>query len=265
MAYNFFVVILAALFIGCSSQQDTPQNEVPNSTTTTIEKKKSYALNKRELLLLDNIVKFEKKALMSGAKTMLMSSIPAYTSAEIANIYEDNQTAGDQKFLNKSFIVRGDIAKTISGTGNDPYVTLYGSNPVSGPQVHFQKFLLRKIAALKKGQAAAFACNGGGFAAGAAMFNDCLPIEDYSFIASDKFKKGILRFLNGEPVNQKDVPLSAVLIIALARVLPENATCFSTGENCEQEIMEQSTQEKLKQQAPSVKDELVAMGLKILL
>lgn len=263
MRFNYFGALLLSIFIGCSSQNNTPQKEAPASATSSIEKKKSYALNERELKLLDNVVQSEKKALMGGANTMLMSSIPSYASDEIVKTYEENQAAGDRNFFKKSFIVRGTITNILRGFGNEPFLTLNGGNPSREPQVHFSKSAIRRIAALKKGQSAAFACNGGGFVAGCAMFNDCMTLEDYSAEVTDNFKQELLRFLNGEPAGRKDVPLSAVLILALSRSLPENSTCFSTGENCEKEIMEKSIQEKLKKQAPSVKDELVHIGLNI--
>jgi len=263
MRLKYFVALLVSMALGCSGQDTTPQKEAPAIATSPIEKKKSYALNKRELKLLDNVVQAEKKALREGGHTMLMSSIPSYASDEIAKTYAENQAAGDAKFFKKSFIVRGTITGILQDLAKEPFLTLNGGKPSREPQVHFSKYLIHKIAALKKGQSAAFACNGGGSVDGCAMLNDCMPLDDYAVEVADTFKSEIIRFLNGEPAGRKDVPLSAVLILALFRSLPENATCFSTGEKCEQEIMDKSTQEKLKQQAPSVKDELVHIGLQI--
>jgi len=263
MRFYYFCALLVSIFIGCSSQNSTPQKEAPASPATSIEKKKSYALSERELKLLDNVVEAEKQALARGAHTMLMSCIPSYASAEIAKTYEEDEAAGDKKFFKKSFVVRGAVTNILRDFSNEPFITLSGGKPSREPQAHFPKYAKRKIAALKKGQSAAFACNGGGIVDGCAMLNDCMMLEDYSAEATGKFKQEMLRFFGGEPVDRKDVPLSAVILVALSRSLPENSTCFSAGENCEKEIMEKGTREKLQKQAPSVKEELATIGLNI--
>lgn len=254
------MAVFAVLALGCADRDQAPRQEAPAAATTAPAHKKGYGLSRREAVLLQNIVISEEKALIRGEKTMLMASIPSYSSVEIAKLYAEDRAAADRQFLGTSFVIRGEVAALSGSAGRVPRLTLRGSTADNGPRIYISKYLAGVAAPPKIWQSAAFACNGGGFD-GAAVCTDCMPIADYAREVAGKFKSGIIGFLSGKGAEQKDVPPSAVLVIALARVLPEESTCFSSGHDCRADISQQSTRDALQKQARSVADELKGLGL----
>lgn len=256
-----FAAALAGLAIGCADRDRPARQEEPAAATTAPAQKNGYDLSGREAALLHNIAESEEQAIVRGEKTMLIAGIPAYPSDEIARQYARDRAAADRRFLGKTFIIRGEVAaRAGGGAGGAPRLTLRGSTAGNGPRIEISPYLARTADLPKMWQRAAFACNGGGFD-GAAVCTDCMPIADYAREVAGAFERDVRRFLSGHGAERNDVPPSAVLVIALARVLPEDSTCFSTGRDCRADISRQSTRDTLQKQARSVADELRGLGL----
>ena len=95
------------------------------------------------------------------------------TAKEMAKVYEDNQVAGDAKFYKKTIKLTGKLRSIGSGLGNEPYLTLQGTNQFLGVNAHFKNPDVEKISALKKNQTVSLICEGKGAVIGAPMLGEC--------------------------------------------------------------------------------------------
>jgi tRNA_anti-like len=147
---------LELYFYLCSLIQGCEKIESSTSTTNTAVKS-GYTLQHKELIMLDRLLQDEQTAFIEGRDAILFGhKIPFISAYDVAKQYEENQVDADQKFFDKQLQVNGTIESINSGIGNEPYITMRGSNQFLSPQIHFDEGNIEKIASLKKGRRLAF-------------------------------------------------------------------------------------------------------------
>lgn len=236
-------------------------NEVVNNNSETAK----YVLNEKEVKIFNAMLQDDIDAFLEGGDSMLSTSLITTTSLDVAKAYEDNQVAADQKYYKKEILVSGIIEGINSGLGNEPYITLDGTNPFLAPQIHFDNPNIDKIASLSKGQKIAFVCKGGGAVVSAPMFKDCLLAEDFVVSEVEKIKPQMKDFLNGESPKTELISNLTVISILVARVLPDNSECYSGGKSCSKEIaqsFDELGKDEVSKEVNKVKTELQQLGLK---
>lgn len=99
--------------------------------------------------------------------------LKAYSSAKIAQDYEDNTVAADMQYKGKRVQVTGRITDINTDFLGKPYLVLAGTNQFMGPQFKFDKSDLPSLATLKKGAQVSVVCTGKGDVVKTPMFEDC--------------------------------------------------------------------------------------------
>jgi hypothetical protein len=104
------------------------------------------------------------------------SSLPegSTTATAIAQAYEENTVAADQRFKGKKFKITGTVADINTDFMGDPYVTLKGGvNQFMEPQFGFDKSSSAQLASLKKGATITLVCIGKGDIAKTPIWGSC--------------------------------------------------------------------------------------------
>lgn len=97
----------------------------------------------------------------------------AYTSAKVAQDYDDNTVAADIQYKGKRVKVSGRITDINTDFLGKPYLVLAGTNQFMGPQFNFEKSDMSSLATLKKGTQISVVCTGKGDVVKTPMFEDC--------------------------------------------------------------------------------------------
>jgi len=97
----------------------------------------------------------------------------AYTSAKVAQDYDDNTVAADMQYKGKRVKVSGRITDINTDFLGKPYLVLAGTNQFTGPQFKFDKSDMSSLATLKKGAQVSVVCIGKGDVVKTPMFEDC--------------------------------------------------------------------------------------------
>lgn len=234
-----FVVLMIIGFLAGNdknSTENTNVNKLTNENTSNNESKSKYALNDKENTVLNYLLEEELNLFIQGEDTLLQNGLIVVSSNEVAKAYEDNQVGADQKYYKKMLYLKGRVESINSGLGNEPYLALNGSNQFLNPQVHFDEPNIDKISNIKKGEVFTFVCVGNGSIVGTPMFKDCVFAEDYANTRIAEIRKDIDRVLNGSKNKLEDSIRVLVISLHLAKVLPENAKCFTDKTACEEEI-----------------------------
>ncbi|WP_206199408.1 OB-fold protein [Parasulfuritortus cantonensis] len=112
----------------------------------------------------------------SGGASSNSTSAPegSTTATAIAQAYEENTVAADQKFKGKRFKITGTVADINTDFMGDPYVTLKGGvNQFMEPQFGFDKSSSTQLANLYKGATITLVCTGKGDIAKTPMWDSC--------------------------------------------------------------------------------------------
>ncbi|TCD47131.1 hypothetical protein [Chlorobium sp. N1] len=230
---------------------------------SNIPSKNGYPLQSREQAVIDAVLKNESDAFLEDGDTMLFDGILPVLASEVSAEYDKNEVSADQKYFKKSLLVTGRVLSVNSGLGNKPYVVLRASNQLLGPQIHFEKKNnISRIASLEKGERASFVCVAGGAIVGTPMFEECSFADDYAAKKVAETKSQVIAYLSGKNIKSESVKKLAIVAIALARVLPDSSTCFSTGKIRAEEL-EAIGDEALKREISSVSLELRSHGVDV--
>lgn len=256
------IVFLVLFVIGLIAGKKEGGNKDSDTSSSKNTDGAKYVLNEKETKVFNAILQDDVSGFLTGGESMLADGLIIANSVEVAKAYEDNQVGADQKYYKKEILVSGKIAAINSGLGNEPYITLNGTNPFLAPQVHFDNPNIDKIANLSKGQRVAFVCTGNGAVVGAPMFKDCQLAEEFVANKVEKIKPEVQEFLNGEKPKFDMVGKLTFVSIAIARFLPENSECYSGGKNCVTEI-QKTFKKTSKEDMNKVHTELQQLGLKI--
>lgn len=106
-----------------------------------------------------------------------LETLPSYTSRELAEAYESNAVAADQKFKGKRFKVSGKVTNISTDFLGRPYLTMQGLNQFMEPQFSFAKSALDQIARINKGMTLTLVCEGNGDIAKTPMSSNCQILE----------------------------------------------------------------------------------------
>jgi hypothetical protein len=99
---------------------------------------------------------------------------PTVSAHEIAQAYEQNTVAADQRFKGRRYRVQGTVADINTDLFGNPYLTLRGGvNQFMEPQFKFDKDALSSLANLRKGVRVTLECTGAGDIAKTPMSDDC--------------------------------------------------------------------------------------------
>lgn len=110
----------------------------------------------------------------SVAKEQAQSEpVKAFTSAKVAQDYDDNTVAADMQYKGKRVKVSGRITDINTDFLGKPYLVLAGTNQFMGPQFKFDKSDMSSLATLKKGAQISVVCTGKGDVVKTPMFEDC--------------------------------------------------------------------------------------------
>ncbi|WP_047552142.1 OB-fold protein [Methylotenera sp. G11] len=233
-------------------------NELVNNNTEAAK----YVLNEKEKKVFNAMLQDDVDSFLDGGDSMLSDGLIVTTSLEVAKAYEDNQVGADQKYYKKDILISGKIEGINSGLGNEPYITLNGTNPFLAPQIHFDNPNIDKIASLSKGQKMTFVCMGNGAVVSAPMFKDCQLAEEFVINKIEKIKPQVQEFLRGEKPRTELVGKLTFISIAVARLLPDNSKCYSGGKNCAKEIQELFDKTP-KEDMKKIHTEMQQLGLKV--
>lgn len=196
-----------------------------------------FRLDAKELAVAKNLFDDEKKIFLQGGNVAFIGgqTISA-TAKEVATTYDENQVAGDQKYFKKTVHLNGIISSINSGINNKPSISLVGKNLLQSPQVQFAAPDISRIAKLKKGQKISFVCNGAGVLIGAPVFNSCLFADQYADLRIEKITGSIDDYLKSGATESEEAKLLTVLIVMLAKKLPDQSGCFTGKGTCAKEI-----------------------------
>lgn len=265
-AFLLFIINVTA----CDSNKGSERGAQSKEQNTS----KGYVLSEREMQTLDFILKEDVERLLAdGVDHGGHSAIGTYyiswvDATQVALAYDANQVAADQTYFKKTFFLRGNITGINSGLGNEPYITLAGTNMFMSPQLHFATPNIQKIAALQKGFPLHVLCEGAGAIAGVPMFKNCIFFDEYVPVLLENIKSELKDFLGGKLQNQPSpmIPMLAVGVVLFAEAVPDTSSCFLHTANaigkCSEELeaIPADTMQKHKQAAV---EKLRAAGVNI--
>lgn len=257
------IAFVVLLFIGAIANKNHPDGSNSTSQSPSPETSKGYALQPREVALLEYLLKDDVANFSNGYETALGTGLLSVSASEVSKAYGDNQVAADQKYFKKPLLLSGKIESINSGLGNEPYIALRGLNEFLSPQVHFQKANIEKISSLKKGERLVLICDGAGSIAGTPMFKSCQFSDDYANQKITKLKTEIYNFLNGKKPSSENIAMLPIAAITIARSLPENSTCFAEGNKCVKELDAVMKDNGFKNKLSAVTLELKSAGLQV--
>lgn len=260
------IVIFVTIFIFCMTREE---DKGQNITASSHHGSKGYSLTAKEKRVLNILLKDEVMMFASDADTILKTELISSSASQIAQAYNENQVAADQRFFKKTLFISGRIQSINSGIGNEPYLSLYGVNEFLLPQAHFENGNMQKIAALKKGQKIYLVCIGNGAIIGTPMFNHCKFAINYAENKASLIKSEISDFLSGNEAKSKAVAPLAFFVIVETRMLSDNSSCFIGDEKkCLVEIRALNDKKingkpVFAQKAAEVANELKALGIQL--
>ncbi len=235
---------------------------------------KGYTMTARELAALavvlddslENGIRNPDKLNNDGIKWV---DFPVVSASSVAKTYEENQVAGDHQYFDKRLYVTGTIASINSGLGNEPYVVLVGDgNPFMQPHIQFEngKQDIEKIARLKKKQAVAFVCYGGGSLAGSVVFKRCEFADAYLASKKSQVLDEIKAYLHGGAAASQAIQKLSFTFIVFARLIPESADCSTPQKmkKCSDGVWKSKNKEtEVGVEIMIVSRELMALGVDV--
>ncbi|MBM5572596.1 MULTISPECIES: OB-fold protein [Deefgea] len=258
----FLILIVFGMIFGKKDGSTQASNESANGNS----KSAKYVLNEKEQKLLNAFLQEDVDIFLKGGDSLLSRGLIVTTSFEAAKAYDENQVGADQKYYKKEVLVSGKITGINSGIGNEPYITLNGTNQFLSPQIHFDNPNIDKLANLTKGKKIRFVCIGNGAIVGTPIFKDCQLAEDYIATKVEEIKPQLQNFLNGEKPNNDLASKLILLSITASRLLPDNSECYSGGKNCMKDIDKVTNKNKkewLKEELKKTNAEMQQLGLKV--
>jgi hypothetical protein len=113
-------------------------------------------------------------SIQSASHTTRASLDGSTTATDIAQAYNENAFAADQKFKGKRFSITGSVVEVNTYIADDSYVTLKGGvNQSREPHFGFEKSSPTLLFDLNKGTAVTLLCTGRGIFAKTPMWDSC--------------------------------------------------------------------------------------------
>ncbi len=114
-----------------------------------------------------------------ATQAQALAALPTITSIQLAEDYEENTLAADQKYKGKQFKVTGRVADINTDLFGDPYIMMEGTNIFMQPQFAFDKDAGEQLAKLRKGMKLTLACRGKGDIAKTPVSDKCQILRSY--------------------------------------------------------------------------------------
>lgn len=226
------------------------------------EKTYHYKYTENEKKLMSLMMKEDADSYSAGNESQLFE-LDRITSKQVSSLYEQNQVAGDKKYLNKIIAITGEIQEINSGLGNEPYIVLEGAGDFSGVHIKFTTPDIDKIAELRKGETGKFVCTGNGVLLGSPVFHECDFLDKYLTEEQEKIKKNIGDVLDAKYVSEKmPSPEGKLVFLSLltARGLPDNSACYSnlSSQKCQKDIAKTSNKKSYEKMYAKMKADIGA-------
>jgi len=106
-----------------------------------------------------------------------LAALPSVTAIQLAQEYQANTVAADQKFKGKQFKVSGRVTNINTDIMGRPYVTMGGTNEFMAPQFAFDESASDQLAKIRKGMKLTLVCEGTGDIAKIPMSKDCRVLQ----------------------------------------------------------------------------------------
>lgn len=104
--------------------------------------------------------------------------LPVVKASDLANAYDENTVAADQRFKGQRFKVKGVVTDINTNFMGAPVVLLRGGvNQFLEPHFEFDKDAANQLASLKKGQSVTLECTGRGDVAKMPTSDDCKLVQ----------------------------------------------------------------------------------------
>lgn len=219
-----------------SSQNEGNSSESSKVKTESTEVKKEYTpLTQGQVNVLDYLLDNDAEGFANGQESMVnyVAIANPYSSVEIAKDYGENEIAADEKYLNKSVIVEGEI-KSINKAAitDNPYVNLPGVNRFMDVQAHFDNSMAKVVGGFKKGTKARFVCSVEGFSFGTVLLKNCELLADVVALEKEKIKKGVTELAEtGSTTNGIDVSSEIFGMVTIIN-LNADGQCNESAEAC---------------------------------
>lgn len=245
--YGYAMVIFVAVaLLGCDSGQSSKNTSNEKNTAAST----SYMLTDHEKNILKIILIDEMKINTEGGEVAfpdlskkIIGDFVTTTSDELQKEYERNEVAGDRAFRKKTIFVKGIVKSIDRSVGENYFISLKGgTNSFIEPKASMADGYTDFLAELEKGNEVSLVCVGNGMLIGSAMLSTCEPLLNYASRTVNNFVDNINL---GDVVAKKDKSTATVSVaaIAIAAILPELSTCFSSEfyeDKCLAEIKEVS-------------------------
>ncbi|WP_454691161.1 OB-fold protein [Achromobacter aloeverae] len=197
----------------------------------------AYQPSPVEQAALKQLAQDDRQSFSRGGVSILgdFLGIVNVTAAQASEVYQENEVAGDQKFLGKKVLITGTLRSINSGLGNSPYL-VFDSRAIAGPQAHFDKAQIERIAKLKKGQKVVVYCQGAGAIGGTPMFKPCLFADDAADRGWLEIRQSLDAFYAGKPANHSVIPAMASAFRAISTLARAPSGCPDSPSTCKQTI-----------------------------
>jgi hypothetical protein len=190
-----------------------------------------YTLSGREARVVETVLRNDLEVFISQkGRSIVGYDIRFVSSSYIAREYDLDPARAEQKYAEKTLRVAGKIEAVHAGDDDPPYITLEGTN-LSSPHMFFDISAMEKIVSLKKDEAVDLVCECEGAVAGIPIFSGCQFIDDFAQKRIHEVKKDVGNFLAGVQPVFSDTREIVVYLLTYARLLPNQAPCFSDAES----------------------------------
>ncbi|MGP1716820.1 MAG: OB-fold protein [Methylophilus sp.] len=225
---------------------DEKDNTISNNSNNLSKikdiKKPKITLSEKEKKILDFILQEKINSFNSGRNSSLKNKLILTSSTDVELSYQENGVAADKKYKHNLLYITGQVASINSGSGQGPFLELYGYNEYSYPQLTFYEPNLDKISQINKGDYVHLVCIGAGEIIGRVIFKHCVFSEDYANNMISAEKQLIQRFLDNVQTNNSEAIEDLKSAIFYAKNLPADSTCYTDNIDCSSEILQLSDQ-----------------------
>lgn len=181
--------------------------------------KQQYKPTDKEVLMSKNFAAISLYAYAStdGKVNFAGFTTPIYYYKQIQSDYDANEVAADKIYLDKLFIVIGKISSIDRVIGHNYSIRLKNpKNQFMDGMAQMNEDTVDWLSQRKKGEEVALLCVGDGMLIGSSRFKECQPLSIY------------MKNNSSEVINKINEISFFVMSYALARLLPENSSCFNT-------------------------------------
>ena len=249
-AFCASIVIGGILYVAFASRADstragmnarlTPSSAENMASSSNSRTGRHYQLSVKEDKFLGSFV--DDEIALQPDKVFLFKddSVIAVTARQVSDAYKQNEVAADRAYYRKTLVVRGSVANTLSGIGNEPVLVLDAGQLLGNPSARFSGTLLskrtstpptatdtaRRMATLRKGQKVTLVCIGGGITNSTPSLQDCVFGDEYTRAARQMIKQEIKDVLTGRREPDDMTSYSALISLLVARSVPNTSPCL---------------------------------------